>query len=260
MVDIMVAVGFIYALVFEPPTTYLFWGVVGFLFALWFVLKYYKPSPEQFEIEKFSEVVNRDLTKSLDVLGVRTKNAKLLKGLVKIGDIAKMRHDKGIITKTYVVDPSVQKKTAEGRMMSIAQNQEVKKVVQEVPYDMHVFEVNVGDSFINIFGKGDERFVIDSNLIHYDPVRNLYQINENANLVRYGDVWITSSTGKDFVTDIAWKRGLENQVEETMNLAKKTTYLEMRHSKKIDTVEKASELEQAKYKQYKTQALLQEED
>lgn len=260
VVDILVTI------FLTPPLAFFVWGIIGFVVGLWFVLKYYRPKPEDYRLERFSEVINNDLEKSLNTLGVRAENTKLLKGLVKIGDVAKMIHERGIIT----ITPDSQNETnnedglffseSSGTKQAVVEKVKVKgKLEHKTKFDIYVFEVNVGDSFLNIFGKGNERFVIDAEFITYDPVRNVYQVNDNVNFFSYGEVWVTSGVGKHYLNDIAWKRFAEHHVEETMNIPKKTAYLEMRHSKRIDMMEKATELEQSKYRQYKRQALLEEE-
>jgi len=246
-------------IVFVPPIAYVFWGLVGFGLALWFVLKYYNAPQDQFEIERFSEVVNKDLDKALGILGMRSRNTKLIKGMMKIGDITKHLHEKGKITTTFKVKADKTIKDKPNLIVEKAEG-EYKTVSKKTPFDLHIFEVNVGDSFLNIFGKGNEKIIVDAEFLTFDPVKNVFQINENINMWKFAEVWVTSETGKEFITDIAWKRSLEMQTEETMNLAKKTTYLEMRMAKKSELMEKATQLEQEKYKQYTKKAILDEED
>ncbi len=102
--------------------------------------------------------------------------------------------------------------------------------------------------------------VIDDKFITYDPKANVYMIDNEVQLTSFGKAWITSEMGERYLSDISYRRSLENNMTFVQNYARKVIFLETSHAKDIEKMMGKGMARRLTYKQYADDALVRDSE
>lgn len=233
---------------FEPPWIYVLM-VVGTVVGVWFVLKKYGVLPsgvKEFKGETIKQIIqDQNLRNLLATFGEKVKKGKLVTHMktIKISRVA-----------TVPVEISIRKEVASGRFKK-------KTTYSFKPYKKHFLVFKSGGGLfesipgLKLMHKEPEYFVIDDDerFIKKDMTNNIWSINKNTFPHTFGGVWIFSTDGVSFLTELAYKKMQENDKEESVNALKRFIFYNDHFTGRIVGMERKEELKQEGWEKTKQQ-------
>lgn len=199
-----------------------------------------KAHEQEFELVDFREEGYEDIEKKLDLFGTKV-NGFLTRGFDPIGHVMKYHHEKGE-HKPFKVDKKTQKIY-------------VDDSVSAIPYDFYIFQIGNKIRILRWIGIGTKYVIVDTkfivNLNPFERLKYVWNINKDIQFINWGNIYVCSTAGEEYVTDIAMKRSNENTVTYLMNYAKKIIYLEMQHAKKVDMYGAKQSIKSKHIREYK---------
>lgn len=208
-----------------------------------YVLYWYfkrKPKEDTFEIETFEDTLLKDVDEKFKLKGIKTK-ASLTQGFDYLGDIDMWLRERGVHNplvfddqnKVFVQDPERKPKK----------------------YDIYIFRIWKTNKLFKMLGFGKKKYVIADydHLANIDSTRGFkrWNLKPSIQLVLWGNIFVSSEAGEEYLTDIGIKRSHENTLTFLINYSRKIIYLEMKHSKAMDKYAKYKEIDRATWDRYK---------
>lgn len=207
---------------------------------------------DKFEIETFEDVVLKDLDDKFKVKGIKT-NSALVQGFDFWGSVDRWIRETGkheVLTydpkrQDYVIDDS--------------------KKMEFQEYDLYIFRIWKTNFLFKLLGIGKKKYVIVdkkhiANIDTKKPNYHQWNIGNNVQLFRWAGIFVTSSIGEDYVSDISIKRSHENTMTFMMNYARKIIYLEMKHAQIIDRYSTKKKIDRKAWAEYKRAEDIEESD
>lgn len=204
----------------------------------WYVSK--KPQEDTFEIENFEDVLFTDVEEKFKLKGIRTK-ASLTQGFDFLGD----------------VDTWIRER---GKHQPLKYDSKIEQFIEDPnqnphEYDLYIFRIWNANFIFKKLGIGQKKYVV----VDVDHVANLdtrtshkkWNLKPAIQLMRWGNIFVSSEAGEEYLTDIAIKRSHENTLTFLMNYSRKIIYLEMKHSKTMDKYARQKEIDSEQYNKYK---------
>ena len=197
--------------ILEPPFIYflMFGLVVGVVFALF--KRFYKPSEkiERFEGQSLNEmIVGENLLPYLKAFGRKTKKGKLI-------------YDMNVIPISRVVK-------ANFKFVETVKGSRNNFYVKNADFFIFQSKTSIFSRipFLNKISGKSEFFIInaENDYINKDKTNDIWVLNKNTFLYQLGGIWICSIEGKDFVTEMVYKKIYENLKEEDMNYPKRIVW------------------------------------
>lgn len=230
-------------LIFTPPTAFIIWPIIIVVSIILIWYYFFKSPPEdKFEIETFNEIVLGDLDEKFKIKGIKTK-AGLSQGFDYFGNIDQWTRERG-------------------RMYPMVYDAKQERFIEANPekykpkeYDLYIFRIIKGNFLTKLLRLATKKYVIIekqhlSNL-EFDTKFRGWNILNSIQLTRWGNVFISSEIGEEYLTDIAIKRSHENTLTFLMNYSRKIIYLEMRHAKVIDRYITKKKTDRKSWEDYK---------
>lgn len=234
-----------------PIGTIFLLGLVGI--GVYYIVTRYLMSDKEdtFEIETFEDVVSKDLDEKFNLKGIKTSSA-LVQGFDYLGSVDRWLRERG-------KQPVMKYDDVKGKFIT----DQDKEKMQE--YDLYIFRIWNTNFIYKFFGFGKKKYVMCdkkhiSNIDTKKPNMHQWNIKPNIQFFRWGDVFVTSAIGEDFVSDIAIKRSHENTMTFLMNYARKVIYLEMKHTQMIDRYATKKRIDSKSWESYKKAEEIEDED
>jgi len=235
--DIMSSINTFVAILFQPilgvPLIILI-GIVVFI--TWYLVKP-KPKEELKHISLFKEV-RKDMKELFSVAEEKLGYGKTLSiGIQKIGYILKMinfnwRNVKGNPIKELKLK---------------ALEKEKPQTSSKQFYGFKVCQKGfVNKALANILGIGIKYYLIDKELCTINPFDVV--INPLSQYTNYLGIMIFSNVGEQIISNVAYKKTLENTLEAMVNYIPKMSFIELQQSKFAGRLDKLTKLEKQKYK------------
>lgn len=204
----------------------------------WYVSR--EPEEDTFEIETFEDVLMRDVDEKFKIKGVRTK-ASLTQGFDFLGDVDSWIRERGIHKPLKYDSKLGQFIEDEGK--------------EEKEYDLYIFRIWNANKLFKLLGMGEKKYVI----VELNHIANIdtktgykkWNLKPAIQLIRWGNIFVSSEAGEEYLTDIAIKRSHENTLTFLMNYSRKIIYLEMKHSKVMDRYARQKEIDRETWDKYK---------
>lgn len=256
--------------VLTNPAALIMYGVlittIVFVILYVFILKPRKEE-EVFEFSKFEDTVFNNLQKTFKLEGHKSK-ARLLHGFKNpLGSVDKWLHHKGewsilrFDPKGKKYEPitsirKVEKKDKKGKPIMDKKGKPKYDTVKEEKkegYDLWLFKVK-GES---IFGE-DSYIIVDDQFLNYDPKGNKYTIDQNVPLHSFGKAWITSTKGEQHLSEVSFRKSIENNMTYLQNYAGKIIFIETSHAKALSKIEGKATSKSLGYQTYATNTLVRD--
>jgi len=217
----------------KPPLSYILLVAI-IIIACYFVFKkLFKDKPFSFKGENIDYVIKElNLNKSFINFSRKCK-----KGL--------LYYNLGSIKIERVMEASLKIKN------------KTDKKIENMKYILfQTTDKSIGIPIIGFLFNKKQYFLIDNDksFIKKDKYRDIWNINPNVFLHKFADVWISSESGTNFLTELIYKRTYENAREEEMNYIKRVVWYNdktaslltkdiLEHDLKQDSYEKRIERE-----------------
>lgn len=169
--------------------------------SIWFMRGRFGKREKEYEPEKFTDTINKDLKKSMDLHGEGFS-------LLSPGKLYLGMKDVGIIDKYYF---------GSGKFASYYYDDEKKDFVvdkkdKDETYDLVFIRIKGPSFFHKIFGIGKKYIIIkrydekNKELMQFDVEKRRIILPRDTHLQSYGNVWHNCFDSLEYVNDIAMKR------------------------------------------------------
>lgn len=214
---------------FESPWGGVAVGFICIIFIIFLILLMYKKFRKPVDKGTFKEVslidtLSDDLKTNFKFRGIKV-NSLLTEGPSPIGYVKSWYRAKGEF-EPQVYDENEHK-------LIINEKAEKQK------YDMHFFKVTRHNSkALAKIGLGGKYFLIVDTK-HLEPSTNkrlshVWMLKSNIQFTMWGGVFFTCEDAREFLSDVSWKKALEDIQIHLQNFPNKVIYEEVEHNKKID--------------------------
>lgn len=216
---------------FQPPMIYII--IIGFVFvfSLLMFIKFKRKSEdviEHFNHESLEDILKKEtFEKYMATFGRKTKKGCLFwnMGIIKINKVLFLR-------------------------MKL-EERKTKTTTEIKPIDFIIFQKGSFLSNLPIFNKikTKEYFVVDNTekFITKDKYNDKWVINPDVNMHLFGGIWIGSSYGLNYLTELMYKRTYESEKEIEINTPKRFVWYNDIYASKFTGDILSNELEQSKY-------------
>jgi len=200
---------------------------------------------KEFEFVSFARIIDEDFKSKFELKGLDV-NGSLTQGFEFLGKINRIIHEHANIDVLYY-NPKEEK-------FVTPKNKPLRR-----EYDIYIFRLNQRGFILiriirNLLGQPKRPYVIvdTRHLENFGgPRSQMWNIKTQVAIQRFGDVFITSDMGKDYLSDLATKYAHESELTYLANYPHKAVYLEMEHAKWANRAKTKKEIETKAYKDYK---------
>lgn len=230
---------------------------IGILFGIvvYYILTrfFFKEKEDIFEVKLFSEAVSEDMDKKFELKGINVR-ASLIQGLDYLGTIRSWLRERGFF-EPMVYDTKKKEFV-------------IKKNAKKIPYDIFIFKLDSGNILTRLLGMATEKYImVDSKQLegfdNDDMGKNKnrkWVLKSAISFSCFGNVFISSDAGKEYLSDISIKNSHENVLTHLMNYPNKVVYLEMEHAKRTNYYMKRKEIDSKMWEKYKRGSEVETED
>lgn len=229
--------------VFEPPMIYfLFLGVIlGVGIIVFRKIKSSEKGIERFKGQTLNEVIEEENLKPyIRSFGRKTKNGKMINQInsIPIRRVVKAKFKYADVKKTKGIKNITIK---EGDFYVF---QSGKSFLVDIP----LFNKLVGKpEYYVVSNNEDTDNDKDKIYITKDKFRDVWVCNPNTFFYSLGGVWINSDEGRNFITELVYKKTYENLKEEDMNYVKRIVWYNDMYASKMTGREQDYDLEKRKW-------------
>ena len=217
--------------------------VIGILI-LFFILRRLKHKKE-FEFVSFARIIDDDFKKKFELKGLDV-NGTLTQGFEFLGKVNKLIHEKANMDILYY-DPKNDR-------FFRPKDKPLTRI-----YDLYLFRLDQKGFFLirwlrNMLGIGKWPYVVvdSGNIENFGgPRAQMWNIKSQIAFQRFGEVFVTSEMGKDYLSDLATKYAHESELTYIANYPNKLIFLEMDHAKYVNRISSKKNIESRAYKEYK---------
>lgn len=224
--------------------------IIGLIFGLIIVLKYFqKKGDKTFKTQKLEQTIKTDFKDYINLVGITQKNRYLRYSGFIIGKIIKI----GKINFWFYKEDNP-------RAEAIFKNKEIKtdekfnelKEKQIIEpylfYEVMTRGIGLLPAIISFFGFGRTFFLIDSIFLNEPEKNQDFIIKDSTQFWNLAGIRIFSGKGKEFISDLAFKKVYEQIVQGEIEFIPKMTYLELRTAKVAEKAKLFAKIEGEKYK------------
>lgn len=235
----------IFTVIIQWVTTFPNYLIVAGVVVAYIIYTFYSKKgkrEEIFEIEDFRESAYIETEKLLNNFGIDI-DCYLVKGIEPLGRVSKFYHFVGEI--------------------QFEIPEEMKKNKEKIPrVDLWILRLGKKSIFDFIFGaKPFEYLIIDQAHIQpYEGSRKRWAVWEDVSFVPYGNCFITSQQGVDYLNDISFRRMQEEILTHTQNFPRKVSYLELKQAKVMERFQASIESKQSYFDKYKKDMLASDKE
>jgi len=217
--------------VFEPP--FIYFIIMGIVFGIGLaIFKRRQTSSKQegFQSQSLNEVIQEENLKPyLSNFGRNIKKGKLVKdfNVINVKKVVKANFkyaEKG-------KDNKIEHKETEFYIF-----QSGKSTFDKIPI---LNKISGKKEFYVV--SADERYIIK------DSFRDIWIIKEGVFFYQLGGVWVSSEEGREFISELVYKKIYENLKEEDMNYPKRIVWYNDKYAFNMTDKEKDFELEKKKW-------------
>ncbi len=223
----------------SPPWIYIILPVIAGGIIYYLMKKYYWTG-EEFVLEEFKDTIQEELDARFKTEGLRSKS-RLMRGIDFLGNIDAWINVKG---------------THEIMSYDPTKKEYVKSKETPIPYNMYLLRKPPQTFFDKyIFREKNTYFLINKKQFDkFDPVTKSFNIKEDIQLFIFGNCFISSESGEEWITDISVKRANENTLTFLQNYSRKIIHLELTHAKTIDRYRTKTGLKKEQWESMKKEA------
>ncbi len=214
--------------------------VIGYIIYTFYSKKQKRESV--FEIEDFRESAYVETEKLINNFCIDI-DCYLVKGIETLGRISKYYNIVGTIQ--FPVPEELKKKKIETKET-----------------DLWIFRLGKKSIFDFIFGGKQYEYLIIGNdhIEPYDGTRKRWAIKENVAFIPYGNCFVTSTIGVEYLNDISFRRMQEEILTHTQNFPRKVAYLELKQAKVMEKYQASLEQRQSYFDKYKKDMLASDKE
>lgn len=232
VVDIGAGLGDLVLWIFSPIGLV----IIGSIVAVYVGFIYFSKREGKFKRKSLEKEVLDEMKNTINTTGVSQSNRFLRKGYVVIGKIHKIANlnfysvkgnphpDATKISK--IKNPASEEKLLKAK----AEGKDIDKFdFLEITITGH----SLVDRILNWFGTGYKFFLVDKKAVKNPEENSDVVLDDDASFYKFGGVNVFSEAGADYVSDIAFKRIYQTNLEEQMNFLPLQTFLQIAQAGKV---------------------------
>ena len=214
-----------------------------------------KPKESKYKSIVLEKEVKKDFEKMIEYYStdLSLKSNTILKiGFNNIGIIRKASKINFPYEKTLIEELKKKQPKSEGEvikeLVTGKKEKKQKKETTTINQEFYLFRTNkaslVGKA-MSLVGMNTKMTLVETGMV--DVVGSDYVINPNSQFSEYLGIYVFSKSAKEYVTDIAYKLGKEQELEKFVNFVPLLTYLETNQAKISQRYRELTKLEREKY-------------
>lgn len=212
--------------------------IISAVFLTWFYLRR-KKAPDLFKPVELSIILKDRLTGTLKIIEESNKNF----GTIRSGDITIGKIKKHGVVKFEI--PIKQKKKGEKDInIETLHLFEARTTTGILTFIMDILRINLTILII------PEQFVKRYSLEHGEDHIDYFNITEHLDIVSFGQIYFYGWSALEYIKGHAWLKGREDELEELINYPKRVVYLDTRHTKHMEEIDKIYALDKSRRDSY----------
>ena len=214
------------------------------IFIIFFAYKYFSNNDKkikEFKEQSLKTTLYNELKNKTDQFGVKTKGFKLIRDFQIVG----------YPRKYMLIDIDMPTYTIDNKSKSV-------KVIDKDPIKTRLLIIKSGNKniILRLLQLKDDYFIFElkqgfEGIIKIEAEKKRICIQGSIDFETFGNVWIMSESGNEYLSNISIKRSLEQNVMHSENMADRVVHYDIQQAKLERRDRVITELEKSKYEEKK---------